>query len=504
MMTQPRPHAGPTLAAVLQDVIPVAPERDQPLQGLALDSREIQPGFLFLAVHGHDHHGLQHLADARRRGAIAVAYDPEGAVQYLPGLHGLPAFAVRELARQAGPIAARFYAEPSAAQSVIAVTGTNGKTSVSLLSAQTLTQLGKPCGLLGTLGYGVYGDLQTGRHTTPDAVSVQAWLARFRDARVRHVSLEASSHALDQGRLNGVHFRTAVFTNLTRDHLDYHGDMQAYGAAKRRLFEMPGLRHAVINLDDAFGRELAAGLSPDVALIGYSLESRRAARGQTLQAAQLQLNAGGTRFDVAGASGSGQVSSRLLGRFNAQNLLAVLGVLLSEDLPFAQALAALHQARTVPGRMECFGGGRQPLVVVDYAHTPDALEKALIAARAHCTGQLWCVFGCGGERDRGKRPQMGALAEKLADHVIVTDDNPRHEDGDAIVAEILDGVTQRRRVSVQRDRARALAEALQAARAGDVVLLAGKGHEQYQIVGDRYLDYSDRDTVRQLLGGVSA
>ncbi|MDE2273256.1 MAG: UDP-N-acetylmuramoyl-L-alanyl-D-glutamate--2,6-diaminopimelate ligase [Gammaproteobacteria bacterium] len=504
MMTQPRPLAGPTLATVLQDVMPVAPERDQPLQGLALDSRKIQPGFLFLAVRGHDHHGLQYLADARRRGAIAVAYDPEGAVQYLPGLNGLPAFAVRELARQAGPIAAHFYADPSAAQSVIAVTGTNGKTSVSLLSAQTLTQLGKPCGLLGTLGYGVYGHLQSGSHTTPDAVSMQGWLARFRDARVHHVSLEASSHALDQGRLNGVHFSTAVFTNLTRDHLDYHRDMQAYGAAKRRLFEMPGLRHAVINLDDAFGRELAAGLPPDITLIGYGLENRRVARGQNLQATQLKLSASGTQFNVTGEYGSAQVSTRLLGRFNVQNLLAVLGVLQSEDLPFAQALAAVCEARTVPGRMECFGGGDQPLVVVDYAHTPDALEKALIAARAHCTGQLWCVFGCGGERDRGKRPQMGALAEKLADHVIVTDDNPRHEDGDAIVAEILGGITQRRRVSVQRDRARALAEALQAARTGDVVLLAGKGHEQYQIVGDRHLDYSDRDTVLQLLREVSA
>ncbi|MGH8362452.1 MAG: UDP-N-acetylmuramoyl-L-alanyl-D-glutamate--2,6-diaminopimelate ligase [Gammaproteobacteria bacterium] len=504
MMTQPRPLAGPTLATVLQDVIPVAPERDQPLLGVALDSREIQPRYLFLAVRGRDHHGLQHLADARRRGASAVAYDPEGAVSYLPGLKGLPAFAVRDLAQQAGPIAARFYAQPSAAQRVIAVTGTNGKTSVSLLSAQTLTQLDRPCGLLGTLGYGVYGHLQTGSHTTPDAVSIQAWLARFRDARVRHVSLEASSHALDQGRLNGVHFSTAVFTNLTRDHLDYHGDMQSYGAAKRRLFEMPGLRHAVINLDDAFGRELAAALPSGIALIGYSLENRGAARGRALQATQLLLSASGLQFDVASEYGSGQVSSRLLGRFNAQNLLAVLGVLLSEELPFAQALAALHQARTVPGRMECFGGGPQPLVVVDYAHTPDALEKALTAARAHCTGQLWCVFGCGGERDRGKRPQMGALAEKLADYVIVTDDNPRHEDGDAIVAEILGGITQRRRVRVQRDRACALTEALQAARAGDVVLLAGKGHEQYQIVGDRHLNYSDRDTVQQLLGGVSA
>ncbi|MDE2460310.1 MAG: UDP-N-acetylmuramoyl-L-alanyl-D-glutamate--2,6-diaminopimelate ligase, partial [Gammaproteobacteria bacterium] len=248
MMAQPRPFSGPTLASVLQDAVAVAPERDRPLQGLALDSRTVRPGFLFLAVRGHDHHGLQHLQDAQGRGAIAVAYDPEGALPFLPELKGLPAFAVRELAQRAGPIAARFYAEPSAAQRVVAVTGTNGKTSVSLISAQTLSELGKPCGLLGTLGCGVYGQLEPAANTTPDAVSLQAWLARFRDARVQHVSMEASSHALDQGRMNGVHVAVAVFTNLTRDHLDYHGSMGTYGAAKRRLFEMPGLRHAVINL----------------------------------------------------------------------------------------------------------------------------------------------------------------------------------------------------------------------------------------------------------------
>lgn len=501
MMTQLRTYTGPTLASVLQGVASVAPERDQPLQGLALDSREIGPGYLFLAVQGHDHHGLKHLADARRRGAIATAYDPEGAVEYLPGLNGLPAFAVRELAQQAGPIAACFYADPSAMQQVVAVTGTNGKTSVSLLTAETLTQLGKPCGLLGTLGYGVYGRLLPGEHTTPDAVNVQAWLARFRDAKIRYASMEASSHALDQGRMQGVHVSVAVFTNLTRDHLDYHGNMAAYGAAKRRLFEMPGLAHAVINLDDAFGRELAAALPARIALIGYTLENRRVPHAQILQATQLSLNTGGTQFDVAGDFGNGQVNTRLLGRFNVQNLLAVLGVLQSLEVPFAQALTVLNQVGTVPGRMQCFGGGQHPLVVVDYAHTPDALEKALTAARAHCAGALWCIFGCGGERDRGKRPQMGALAEKLADHIIITDDNPRHEDGDAIVADILDGITHRRHLRVQRDRARAIAEALQLARSGDVLLVAGKGHEEYQIVGDQHLPYSDRDTVQRLLNG---
>jgi UDP-N-acetylmuramoyl-L-alanyl-D-glutamate--2,6-diaminopimelate ligase len=503
MMPQPHPMHGPTLASVLQDLAQVPPERDQPLQGLGLDSRALRPGYLFLALHGHDHHGLKHLDDARTRGAVAVIYDPDGAVEYLPNLKGFPAFAVRNLNQHAGPIAARFYADPSAAQKIVAVTGTNGKTSVSLITAQTLTQLGKPCGLLGTLGYGVYDKLDTATHTTPDAVSVQAWLARFRDRQLRYISMEASSHALEQGRLNGVHVSIAVFTNLTRDHLDYHGSMAAYGAAKRRLFEMPGLKHAVINLDDEFGRELVATLPHSVELVGYSFENRRAPRGQTLQATQVKLDPAGLQFEVADDASNGHVAARLLGRFNGQNLLAVLGVLKALEIPFAEALTALNQANTVPGRMECFGGDeRLPLVVVDYAHTPDALEKALSAVRAHCRGQLWCVFGCGGERDRGKRPQMGAIAERLADQVIVTDDNPRHEDGDAIVAEIRAGLRTPKRARVERDRARAIADALRQAHAGDVVLVAGKGHETYQVVGDQHLAYSDRDTVKQLLGEV--
>lgn len=494
------------LADLLAGVSPVLPERDLPIHGLALDSREVHPGFLFMAVHGHDHHGLKHLAEARARGAAAVAYDPEGAAEYLPVPTGMPAFAVRHLDQQVGGVAVRFYADPSAALRVLAVTGTNGKTSVSELTAQLLTELGRSCGLLGTLGYGVYGAaLAPPPHTTPDAVHLQQWLADFRDRNVRQVSMEASSHALDQGRLNGVHLHSAAFTNLTRDHLDYHGSMAAYGAAKRRLFELPGLRHAVINLDDAFGRELCARLDSRVDLIGYSATDVRVSRGRVLRAKRVDLHAAGLHFDVEGDFGSGHVETRLLGLFNVYNLLAVLGLLLSVEVPFADALAALGRAQTVPGRMECFGGqGRKPLVVVDYAHTPDALEKALGAARAHCRGQLWCVFGCGGDRDRGKRPQMGAVAERLADHVIVTDDNPRREDGDAIVGEILAGVQGRERVVVQRQRARAIAGALNAAAAQDVVLVAGKGHEDYQVIGERRIAYSDRETVERLLSGVPA
>lgn len=499
-MTQAQCVSGVSLAGLLQGHADVPAAQDVSILGLGMDSRALGPGFLFLACRGHDHHGLKHLADARARGAAAVAYDPVDAAPYLKDLAGLPAAAVSELAQQAGGIAARFYADPSATLKVLAVTGTNGKTSVSLISAQVLSESGGSCGVLGTVGFGLYGKLESATHTTPDAVNTQAWLARFRAQGVKQVSMEASSHALQQGRLNGVHLEVAVFTNLTRDHLDYHGSMADYGAAKYRLFEMPGLRHAVINLDDDYGRELAARLPADIDSIGYSLEGRENSAGRTLHGTQLALNAGGLTFDVNGDFGRGHVDSRLLGRFNAQNLLAVLGGLLALGQPFDQALHALSRAHTVPGRMECFGGGlRRPLVVVDYAHTPDALEKALIALRAHCRGQLWCVFGCGGERDRGKRPQMGAIAARLAERVVLTDDNPRHEDGDAIIAEILTGISDSAHLKVERDRTRAVAYAIGAAVPGDVVLVAGKGHEADQIVGDRCLPYSDRDTVRGAL-----
>ena len=496
MMARAEKMDSVTLAGLLQGYT-AAPAL--PVTGLALDSREIHPGYLFLACKGSDHHGLKHLAEADRRGAVAVAYDPVGAEDYLP-IAGLPAVAVVDLGQKVGLLAARFYGEPSAAQQVTAVTGTNGKTSVSLITAQLLSEAGKSCGVLGTVGFGAYGRLETPTHTTPDAVSTQRWLARFRDQGLKLVSMEASSHALEQGRLNGVRLAVAVFTNLTRDHLDYHGSMQAYGQAKRRLFEMPGLRHAVINLDDAFGRELATSLPPGVGCTGYTLEDRKSPAGQTLRAMGLMLASGGLSFELESDLGRGHVDSRLLGRFNAQNLMAVMGALLALGLPFKEALTSLNAARTVPGRMECFGGGaKKPLVVVDYAHTPDALEKALTAARAHCRGTLWCVFGCGGERDRGKRPQMGAIAERVADRVVITDDNPRCEDGDAIVAEILAGLRSRERVKVERDRAKAVALAVQGAAPGDVVLLAGKGHEDYQVVGERALPYSDRDTAAALL-----
>jgi UDP-N-acetylmuramoyl-L-alanyl-D-glutamate--2,6-diaminopimelate ligase len=504
MMAEAQDLSGMRLADLAIGDVKLPAGGEVSIRGLALDSRGVGPGYLFLACKGSDHHGLKHLADARARGAVALFYDPDGAAPHLPLPAGMPVVAVPDLGLKASAIAGRFYGDPTAHQKVMAVTGTNGKTSVSLITAQSLSETGNACGVLGTVGFGAYGKLEPPTHTTPDAVSTQAWFARFREQGLTHVSMEASSHALDQGRVDGAHIQVAVFTNLTRDHLDYHGDMQHYGAAKRRLFEHPGLKHAVINLDDAFGRELAATLPAGVECIGYTLEGRDGPRGTTLKGTNLALGSGGLSFDVASEAGSGHVDSRLLARFNAENLLAVQGALLAMGLNFEATLEALARARTVPGRMECFGGGlRQPLVVVDYAHTPDALEKALTAARDHTHGRLWCVFGCGGERDRGKRPQMGAIAERLADRIVITDDNPRGEDGDAIVAEILAGITDHSRVTVERERAKAVERAVRGAQPGDVVLVAGKGHETDQVIGTQKLHYSDRETAARLTEGAA-
>jgi UDP-N-acetylmuramoyl-L-alanyl-D-glutamate--2,6-diaminopimelate ligase len=324
-------------------------------------------------------------------------------------------------------------------------------------------------------------------------MTVQRLLAEFADQNATRVAMEVSSHALEQGRVNGVAFSVAVFTNLTRDHLDYHGDMQAYGKAKASLFAMEGLQHAVINHDDAFGRDLLAGLDARIKVLSYGMD------GGDVHAREIKLLPDGLWLRVTTPAGETELRSPLIGRFNAYNLLAVLATLLALGVNLAEAATRLSRATAPAGRVERFGGAcGLPLVVVDYAHTPDALEKILMALREHVRGQLWCVFGCGGDRDRGKRPLMGEIAERLADRVILTDDNPRHESGDAIIADILRGMRASPRVI--RERKAAIAEAIHDAGEGDIVLVAGKGHEDYQQIGDSRLPYNDCDAVRELLG----
>jgi UDP-N-acetylmuramoyl-L-alanyl-D-glutamate--2,6-diaminopimelate ligase len=446
------------------------------VNGLTLDSRHVQRGDAFFALRGSQSHGITFAAGAVQRGARVVL--AEAPVVDDAAALDVPVLWIDGLHEQVGEIAARFYQRPSESLRMVGVTGTNGKTSCVQLLAQALTLLGHRAASIGTLGAGVHGQLHEGERTTPDAISVQARLADFRDDRVSHVAMEVSSHALVQRRVTAVDFEVAAFTNLTRDHLDYHGSMEAYGAAKATLFAWPGLRSAVINTDDAFGRELATQIPDGVQLLRFSMVG---ASDAELVASDIVTSAEGLAFQLRTPWGTRAIRSQLIGRFNVANLLAVVASLGALGEPFARIVEVVAQLQPVNGRMNRLGGVQgEPLVVVDYAHTPDALEQALNAVRAHCAGKLICVFGCGGERDAGKRPLMGEIAARLADVAIVTDDNPRGEDGDAIVAQIVAGMTAAPAMAVERNRAVAIVDALALARSGDAVLIAGKGHETYQ------------------------
>ena len=467
------------------------------IRELTLDSRKVRPGDLFLAVPGTAQDGRLHIADAIARGAAAVAYEAEGAAEMRDSAADL--IAMKGLSGQLSAIAGRFYGEPSRALRLVGVTGTNGKTSVSQLLAQALDLLGERCGIVGTLGSGFYGELVQGQHTTPDPIGVQALLANLKQAGAKAVAMEVSSHGLDQGRVAALDFSVAVFTNLSRDHLDYHGTMAAYGAAKAALFARAGLRCRVLNIDDAFGRELAA-LPADSRLISYSLDDPAA----YLFCRSAEFDHHGVRADVVTPQGEGRLNSALLGRFNLSNLLAVVGALLALDYPLDEILSVIPQLKGPLGRMQRLGGGAQPLVVVDYAHTPDALDKVLDALRQHADGQLLCLFGCGGDRDRGKRALMAAVAEQRADRVLVTDDNPRSEAPEQIFADIRSGFTDLSKVSLQHGRGAAIAQLIASAKLGDVVLLAGKGHEDYQEINAVRQPFSDLDEAAQALTAWSA
>lgn len=457
---------------------------DPLIRELTLDSRNVRPGDLFLAVPGAKVDGREHIADALARGAAAVAYEVEGAT-VLP-FTSSPLIPVKGLIGQLSEIAGRFYGEPSRLLDLVGVTGTNGKTSVTQLVAQALDLLGQHCGLIGTLGTGFHGSLESGRLTTPDPLAVQATLNNLKKAGARAVAMEVSSHALEQGRVAALAFDIVVMTNLSRDHLDYHGTMEAYKAAKARLFAWPNLRCRVVNLDDGFGRELAAQPG-DSRVISYSLADPEA----TLYCREATFDDDGVRAVLVTPQGEHMLRSRLLGRFNLSNMLAAVGTLLAMGHPLDEILKVTAKLEGPVGRMQRLGGGDKPLVVVDYAHTPDALEKVLEALRPHAKGQLACLFGCGGDRDRGKRPLMAEMAERLADRVIVTDDNPRTEDPLAIFNDIRPGFADAEAVTFISGRGDAIARAIASAAADDVIVLAGKGHEDYQEINGERHDFSD-------------
>jgi UDP-N-acetylmuramoyl-L-alanyl-D-glutamate--2,6-diaminopimelate ligase len=476
---------------------------DIEIADVTLDSRAVRPGALFLACQGRTHHGLAFAPEAIARGARAVLYD-DGAELRESVPPQVFAARVPALGAHAGTIADRFFGAPSSALTVAGITGTNGKTTCAFLLAQALSGAQRPCAYAGTLGYGLPGSLRGSSHTTVDAVSVHRQLAELRALGAECVAMEVSSHALDQGRTAGVRFHTAAFTNLTRDHLDYHGSMEAYGEAKARLFALPELTTRVVNVDDAFGSELAG--RPAAGRLVTT--SRRGAMRRTtkdaafVRAARVRTSARGLSIDVESAWGIARVDVPLIGEFNVENVLTVLAVLLAWEITLAQAIAALARCTAPSGRMEVFGGAHeQPLVIVDYAHTPDALGKALQAVRAHCKGRLTVVFGCGGDRDAGKRPLMGRIAAERADRVVLTDDNPRTEEPAAIVAAIRAGMQTGPAPRIDHDRANAIRTAIAAAGPTDAVLIAGKGHEDYQVYGNERRPFSDQAVVRAALGG---
>lgn len=472
-----------------------------PAAQLHSDSRSIANGDVFFAYPGDAADGRQFIEQAIGMGAGAVVY--ESSAWNWNAAWSVPHLGVADLKKTAGEIAAAYYNKPDAAMFTVAVTGTNGKTSCAQWLANALSRLGEPAAVIGTLGVGIYqrgtGDTSdmTG-YTTPDAVMLQRRLAQLRAAGAQALAIEASSIGLEQGRLNGMHFDAAIFTNLTRDHIDYHGDMAAYASAKTALFDWAGLQHAIVNLDDPMGLQLVQRLQGRAlaSLIGYTVSGVMPKGISTLSAFNIRSNHAGTVFQVESPFGSGPIRTQMVGLFNVSNILGILGALLAKGTAWRAAVQVIEMLTAVPGRMQQLGGNDAPLIVIDYAHTPDALEKTLLTLRQVAQqrhGQLWCLFGCGGDRDSGKRAQMGAVSA-LADQVVVTSDNPRSENPAAIIEQIIAGLAAEKTPHhVTEDRAAAILWTVKHAAKHDVVLLAGKGHEAYQEVMGKKLAFSDAD-----------
>ncbi|MGB5132738.1 MAG: UDP-N-acetylmuramoyl-L-alanyl-D-glutamate--2,6-diaminopimelate ligase [Steroidobacteraceae bacterium] len=495
-----KPAAGIGLDTLLAGIVDAPPLA---IAGLTLDSRAVRKGDAFIALRGGSRHGLAHEAEAVAAGASAVLWDPgEGREPDAAGEHAARV-PVPGLRNRLGEIADRYYAAPSSRIAVAGVTGTNGKTTCAWLLAGAAGGALRRGAYLGTLGAGFPPDLESGALTTPDVVTLHRQLRALADAGATHVAMEVSSHALDQGRIDGVRLRVAAFCNLSRDHLDYHVSIERYAFAKQRLFRVPGLEHAVINTGDPVGARFAAALASGITLTAIAIGGSRPAAERFIHVTRVDAAASGLKLEIVGHFGRRRLHSRLVGDFNAENLAITLGMLLAWDVGVDEALAALAQGTAPPGRMEGFRLPNGALAIVDYAHTPDALAKALKALRAHAGGRVLVVFGCGGDRDTGKRALMGAAAERLADRVIVTDDNPRGEDPDRIVGMILSGLRSPSRVLVERDRALAIRAALAEAGPRDVVLVAGKGHEDYQLVGAERRHWSDREFLQAQGGGTA-
>ena len=468
--------------------------------GVQIDSRLISAGDVFLASKGQLNDGRKYIGAAIKAGAVAVVSETlteqSRRVFAREDSAKIPIIEVECLADICSDIGGRFYGSPSKKIPVFAVTGTNGKTSCTQLIMQYLILLGKHCAVSGTLGVGVDGSFKETGNTTPSAIDLQRYLAQWLSEGVDAVAMEVSSHGLVQGRVAALQFDSAIFTNLSHDHLDYHGSMQTYAKAKALLFRHAGLKTAVLNSDDAYSSTLQDSLSASVRLIRYSLQSSEAGANADVWVESPHYDASGVTGLLHSPWGDFRFSSPLLGQFNLSNLLAVISALGAYGYPLSKLVSVTPSLQTVNGRMEVLFESKQSdvVVVIDYAHTPDALGQALQAMRLHCGGKLWCVFGCGGDRDQTKRSKMGEVVERYADHVIVTSDNPRHESPEHIIDEILVGVERPTLVEV--DRAKAIEFALLHADAGDSILIAGKGHEAFQLCGDTKVPFKDAECAR--------
>jgi UDP-N-acetylmuramoyl-L-alanyl-D-glutamate--2,6-diaminopimelate ligase len=478
------------LAELLTDL--TACEIDFDVTGITLDSRTAQAGDAFFALNGAKKHGMSFAAQALANGVKAVIYDPAGWQLPKNGSFTHEQIAIADLDKHLGAIADRFYGKPSAQLPVIGITGTNGKTTCSQLIAQGLTN----CGVIGTMGWGEPGNLLPTENTTPDAFSVHKLLKIFVEQQKQAVAMEVSSHGLQQGRVNAVAFQGAIFTNLSRDHLDYHGDMEAYFQAKLALFRNPALKFAVVNIDDAYADRVLGALDKQVQRWTFSSKGKVTPGTESLVAENIYYDASGITFDLIWRDTKIKAYTPLVGAFNLENALAVLCVLLAMNYPLSSAVARLAELKAITGRMEKFGGQGKPNIFVDYAHSPDALEKALHAAKGN--GRLSVVFGCGGDRDKGKRREMGRIAEALADQVFITDDNPRSESSADIIQDILAGC-QNQNIIVINDRKLAINTAIERAAKLDSVLIAGKGHENYQEIKGVKFPFSDQEVVKQSL-----
>ncbi len=491
------------LSELLKDVYVLPPALERNLNGIELDSRRIEKGNLFLAYKGGSSDGRSFIAAAIEQGAAAVLAEADGNWDEPHELTSVPIIPIKHLPTMLGRLAARFYGYPAQNMRVIGVTGTNGKTSCCQLAAQALTMLGYNCGVIGTLGFGTINSVlshdDSGPTTTPDPVRMQEIFADLSTQDCDSVVMEVTSHGLQQQRVNVDDFAVAVFTNLTRDHLDYHGTMQAYGEAKLRLFTGENLEVAVVNLDDSFSATILDALDTGVQRYTWSVHNPEA----DIYASKLGFTAEGIVLKVASPWGNGTIHSPLLGSFNASNLLAVLSTLLASeagksDFNAHRIMTTISKLKPIRGRMEVIRG--YPVtVVIDYAHTPDGLQKALSALREHFTSRICCVFGCGGDRDKGKRPLMGEIAARMADQIVLTDDNPRYEESAEIIQQILAGIQQQDTIVVEPDRAEAIAYAIATAQEGDVVLIAGKGHETYQNVKGQHNPFSDAEQAQRFL-----